>query len=148
MNIFLDTSALAKRYVKEPGSKEVDDLFFSFAREVFVSTLSFVEFAAAIGRKLRNKEMAKRSAQRALRELETDWYNLFTRVPLSDTLAESAASLAVQYSLKGADAVHLATAVEVHADLFVAADNRLITVAEKVGIKSYNPEEGPFQYDV
>jgi len=50
--------------------------------------------------------------------------------------------------LKRAEAIHLATATEVHADLFFAADNRLITVAEKVGIKSYNPEEGPFQRDV
>jgi len=57
-------------------------------------------------------------------------------------------ALAVQYSLKRAEAIHLATATEVHADLFFAADNRLITVAEKVGIKSYNPEEGPFQRDV
>lgn len=145
MKIFLDTSTMAKRYVQEPGSEELDDLLLSVAIEVFVSTLAFPEFAAAIGRKLRNKEILKESAKNAMRELEKDWYGLFTKIPLAETVAESAASMAIQYSLKGADAVHLASAIEIGADLFVVSDNQLISAAKKTGIKPYNPEAGPFK---
>lgn len=145
MKIFLDTSALAKRYVQEPGSDELGALFVSVATEVIISTLAFAEFAAAIGKKLRNKEISKKSGTNAIKELEKDWYNMFAKVPLTETLAESAASMAIQYSLKGAAAVHLASALAVSADLFVASDKNLIIAAKKVGIKPYNPEAGLFQ---
>lgn len=144
MKIFLETSALAKRYVQEPGSEELDNLFVSVVTEVFVSTLAFAEFAAAIGRKLRNKEILEESAANAMRELEKDWHGLYTKIPLTETLAASAASMAIQYPLKGADAVHLASAVAFGADLFVVSDKQLITAAEKIGIKPYNPVAGYF----
>ena len=144
MKIFLDTSALAKRYVHEPGSEEMEDLLCSIATEVYVSTLAFVEFAAALGRKLRNKEIVKASASRAIEEIEKDWYDVFYKISLTDTLAESAASIALKYSLKGADAVHLASAKEINTELFVACDNQLIRAVKKMGINTYNPEAGPY----
>ena len=145
MRIFIDTSALAKRYVQEPGSEELEELILSIATEIFVSTLAFVEFASAMGRKLRNKEMKKAEVGRAVKELEKDWSELFTKIPLEDTLAEAAASIAVEHSLKGADAVHIASAQLMGADLFVASDNKLIAAAKKIGINSYNPESGPYR---
>ncbi|MCK4432102.1 MAG: type II toxin-antitoxin system VapC family toxin [Candidatus Aminicenantes bacterium] len=145
MKILLDTSTLAKRYVQELGSEELEDLFFSVVKEVFVSTLALAEFAAAIGRKLRNKDMLEKSASKAMREFEKDWGGLFKKIPLTEDLAMSAASLAIQYPLKGADAIHLASAIAVGADLFVVSDNMLVSVAEKIGIKTYNPIAGRFQ---
>ena len=145
MRILLDTSALAKRYVQEPGSEELEQLLASITTEVFVSTLVFVQFASAMGRKFRDKEIAKVPASAAIRELEKDWYEVFIKIPLEDTLAETAASIALEYSLKGADAVHLASAKVAGAELFVASDNKLIRVAKKMGINSYNPESGSYK---
>lgn len=145
MRIFLDTSALAKRYVEEPGSKELEDLFASIATEIFVSTLAFVEFASAMGRKLRNKEIEEAKAGEVIRELEKDWFEVFANIPLEDTLAEKAAAIALEYFLRSADSVHLASAQETGAELFVASDNKLIRVAQKMGINSYNPESGPYR---
>jgi len=145
LRIFLDTSALAKRYVEEPGSEELEELLASIATEVFVSTLAFVELASAMGRKLRNKEIEKAKAGEVIRELEEDWFELFVKIPLEDTLAEKAAAIALEYFLKGADSVHLASAQETGAELFVASDNKLIRMAQKIGINSYNPESGPYR---
>lgn len=145
MRIFLDTSALAKRYVQEPGSDELEELFASITTEIFISTLAFVEFASAMGRKLRNKEITKAKVGEAIKELEEDWYGVFTRIQLEDLLAETAAVLALEYSLKGADAVHLASAQVTGAELFVASDNKLIRVAKKMGMNSYNPESGSYK---
>jgi len=146
LRIFLDTSALAKRYVQEPGSGELSGLLTSITSEIFISTLAFVEFASAMGRKLRNKEIAKAKVGEAIKELEEDWYEVFAKIPLEDILAEKAATIALEHSLKGADAVHLASAQVAGAELFVASDNRLIRVAKKMGINSYNPESGPYRY--
>jgi predicted nucleic acid-binding protein len=121
---------LAKRYVQEPGSE--------------VSTLSMPEFSSAIGRKVRDRELLKESAIHALREFEHDWKNLFIKIPLTEKIALSASKLTIQYYLKGADAVHLETAITVDAKLFVASDQQLISVAEKVGLNFYDPTEGEF----
>jgi predicted nucleic acid-binding protein len=145
LKIFLDTSALAKRYVQEGGSEELEELFFSSVKEAFVSTLAFAEFTAAIGKKLRKKEIKEGPASKAIRELERDWDGLFSKIPLTDDLAISAASLAVKYPLTGADAVHLASAAAVDAELFVVSDYPLISAAEKIGIKPYDPAAGPFR---
>jgi predicted nucleic acid-binding protein len=146
LRIFIDTSALAKRYVQEPGSKELEELLTSITSEIFISTLAFVEFASAMGRKLRNKDIAEAKVGEAIKELEEDWYEVFAKIPLEDMLAETAATIALDYSLKGADAVHLASAQATGAELFVASDNKLIRMAKKMGIRSYNPESGPYRY--
>jgi predicted nucleic acid-binding protein len=145
LRVFIDASALAKRYVQEPGSEELEEIFNSVATEIFVSTLSFVEFASAMGRKLCNKEMTKAEVGKAIKELEKDWSEVFAKIPLEDMLAETAAALALEYSLKGADAVHLASANVADAELFVASDKKLIRAAKKTGLNSYDPELGPFK---
>jgi predicted nucleic acid-binding protein len=99
-----------------------------------------------MGRKLRNKEIAKAKVGEAIKELEEDWYEVFAKIPLEDMLAETAAAIALEHSLKGADAVHLASAQIIGVELFVASDNKLIRVAKKLGINSYNPESGPYRY--
>ncbi len=146
MKIFLDTSALAKRYVQEPGSEELEELLTSITPEIFISTLAFVEFASAMGRKLWNKEIAEAKVGEAIKELEIDWYEVFAKIPLEDTLAETAAAIALEHSLKGADAIHLASAQAADAELLVASDNKLIRAAKKLGINSYNPESGSYRY--
>jgi predicted nucleic acid-binding protein len=145
LRIFIDTSALAKRYVQEPGSEELEELFTSIAAEIFISTLAYVEFASAMGRKMRNMEISKAKVSEAIKELEEDWHKVFGKIPLEDLLAETAAAIALEYSLKGADAVRLASAQVTGAELFVASDNKLIRVAKKMGLNSYNPESGSYK---
>jgi predicted nucleic acid-binding protein len=145
VNIFIDTSALAKRYIQEPGSEELDDLFLSVATRVFVSTLALPEFAAALGRKVRDGEILREPAAIALRELEKDWQALFIRIPLTEEIAESAATLATQHPLKGADAAHLATAMATGVSVFVASDQELVRASKKAGLEPYDPSAGSFR---
>ena len=144
MKIFLDTSALAKRYIQEPGSEELENLFCTVVTNVFVSTLAFPEFAAALGRKIRYQEIASEAAANAMEEFEQDWYNLFIKIDLTDTIASSASSLALKYPLKGADAVHLATAISANTQLFVVSDKQLLKVSGELDLKAYDPSKGPF----
>jgi len=56
MIVFIDTSALVKRYAKEKGSEEVDELFQK-GKDVWISQLSIVELLSALHRKAREKEL-------------------------------------------------------------------------------------------
>ena len=145
MKLFLDTSALAKRYIQEPGSEELEELFLSSASDVIVSTLALPEFAAALGRKMRDREIGKSAATKAMIELEQDWNNLFIKIPITDSVALAAASLAIKYPLKGVDAVHLAAAIAAGVSLFVASDQQLIKICTKLDIRSYDPSAGKWK---
>lgn len=65
MKIFLDTSTLAKRYVQEPGSEELEALFMTVATEVSIATLAWPAFTAALARKVRSREIREESAEGA-----------------------------------------------------------------------------------
>lgn len=56
MIVFIDTSALVKRYAKEQGSEKVDGLFQK-ENDVWISQLSIVELISALHRKAREKEL-------------------------------------------------------------------------------------------
>jgi len=144
LKVFLDTSALAKRYFEESGSVELESLFHSVISQAYVSTLAFPEFAAAVGRKLHQKELRKKQAEVVLFEFQKDWRDLFVKIPLDQTTSESAASFIVQFPLTGADAVHLASAEESDAELFIASDTRLLQSAENIGIMTYDPTTGTY----
>jgi predicted nucleic acid-binding protein len=139
---FIDTSSLAKRYVQEPGSEELEEFIRSVVEDIFISTLAIVEFSAAIGRKIRNKDIMENEGANAMQEFEEDWQGWFTKVPITEELAEFASSLAIQHPLKGSDAVHLGSAATSGADLFVTSDVNLLKTAKKIGMQSYNPVTG------
>jgi predicted nucleic acid-binding protein len=142
LRIYVDTSALAKRYVQEPGSEQLQKLFVAEVAEVVVSTLVLPEFGAALARKVRNREIGAKSAASAMAEFEVDWQEIFVKIPLTEEIAESAAKLILAHPLRGADAVHLASAIAFEAELFVASDGQLLKASKKHGIKTYDPSAG------
>jgi predicted nucleic acid-binding protein len=54
--IFIDTSALVKRYAGEKGSEKIDELFHK-EKELWISQLSIIELLSALHRKARDKEL-------------------------------------------------------------------------------------------
>jgi len=60
MKIFLDTSSLFKLYHKEDGTAELEMLFSTVPiTTVFLSEISKIEFASAIWKKVRSKEITE-----------------------------------------------------------------------------------------
>jgi predicted nucleic acid-binding protein len=60
-------------------------------------------------------------------------------VEISEELTWSAGDLAEQHGLRGYDAVHLAAAVLVHADVFSSADRKLCDTASASAFHVANP---------
>lgn len=109
MIAYLDASALVKRYVAEAGSAEVGGLI-DRAAVVGTAIISRAEVAAALAKAVRMALLTRKEGNSALQLLSAEWESL-VRLQMTEILVSRAASLAWDYSLRGYDAAHLASAL-------------------------------------
>lgn len=140
---YLDTSALVKRFVDEPGSERVTRLIL---REgpVAIATVAYAELFAALARKRREGALSDRVYTQLRRAVDRDWEG-HLRIDLRDEVLRRARDLVRRYSLRAYDAVLLASALELKAWLeepvtFVAADPRLLEAARRQRLDTLDPE--------
>jgi len=132
VRIFLDSSALAKRYVEERGCQQVDDLCQE-ASLLAVSVLCVPEIVSALNRRMMEKVLSHEQYVHAQRHLLLD---IEDSVILELTVPVIAATVAVleRNALRAMDALHVACAELWEAELFVSADTRQIAAAKKAGL--------------
>jgi uncharacterized protein len=108
MNLYLDASALVKRYVAETGSPDVARAI----RQAFYTSTSIIsraEVSAALAKAVRLGVLPPRAAKACLTAFHRDWPALI-RVQINELTVVQADSLAWQHGLRGYDAVQLASA--------------------------------------
>ncbi len=108
--LYLDSSALVKRYVQEAGSEAVI-LRFERREAIYTSALSFAEVHATIGRKYRAKELSAGEKQRLVNEFTYDWDFSLIVLELTAHTMLALPALCERYFLKASDAVHLSAAI-------------------------------------
>lgn len=109
MILYLDSSALAKRYLAEEGSADVERLV-TRAERAGSSILARVEVSAALARASRQELLGEPAAARLRLLFAKHWMSLL-RLGLLETTVERAEELAWHHGLRGYDAVHLASAL-------------------------------------
>jgi predicted nucleic acid-binding protein len=107
--LYLDASALVKRYVAEPGTSQVAEAIAE-AEVAGTSLISRAETAAALAKAVRVGTLTREGAASALQALRSEWPNL-VRVQATEMLVARADELAWELGLRGYDAVHLASAL-------------------------------------
>jgi len=138
MNLYLDTSALVKRYVEEHGSEDVLD-WMDLANTIGTGLITRAEIAAAISRAMKMGHLTEQASNRALDRFRKDWTG-FHRIPLNEELITRADFLACQHGLRGYDAVHLAAALIWQEALMLPVtlatyDQELANASKKSGLK-------------
>jgi predicted nucleic acid-binding protein len=138
MILYIEPSALVKRYVVEAGSTEVN-ILMEQAETVGASLLTRVEMASALAKAVRMKKVDAEKAKIAWRDFLSEWPS-FTRLPVSPVLIERASQLAWEFGLRGYDATHFASAHTWQEILgmpitLASYDRELWLVANKVGMK-------------
>lgn len=127
MTLYLDSSALVKRYVAEEGSGEVIAAMARTARWVCCRP-GFVETVRAVGIKAGSEGTSR---------VKADWSALEI-VEVDAGLAERAADLALSHRLRSLDALHLAAALTVpdRGIVFATWDARLHAAARAHGLRT------------
>ena len=148
---YLDSSALAKHYLIESGSRWITELITHTAPARFVSTeLAIVEVVCAITRAERERRISvslrNSLAARSARETRS----VVELIGTSQRILGHASQLALRYPLRAYDAIHLATALRalsetlvmgLPAPIFVSADTNLLAAARAEGLVAENPSE-------
>lgn len=133
MKIFFDSSALAKRYIDEKGSDEVERLCKE-ADNLCVSIICLPEIISALNRLRREKKLNKNqnnSIKNAIVE-DLEDADLYTLTP--QTINYSV-RLLEKYKLRAMDSLHIACALVARPNLFVSSDQRQLAAAQKAGLK-------------
>ncbi|HSB32691.1 MAG TPA: type II toxin-antitoxin system VapC family toxin [Candidatus Sulfobium mesophilum] len=109
MIIYLDASALVKRYVSEAGSREVNALIAG-ASVVGTAAISRAEVSSALAKAVRVRLLSREEAASVLQVFSAEWESLI-RLQLTEVLISRAAALTWEHGLRGYDSVHLAAAL-------------------------------------
>jgi uncharacterized protein len=144
---YLDASAWVKRYYRESGTDSLQDLFAT-EQKLACASLGFIEVMATLARKRKNRDIGSAAFEQKSSELESDWER-FIQIQLSAEAVEFAKVMARRMALRGADAIHLASALILQ-ERFVDEDDRLVLVTSDLELKEageisglivMNPEE-------
>jgi predicted nucleic acid-binding protein len=136
--VYLDASALVKRYVSERGSRETGELSAK-ADVVATSLVSRAEVAAALAKAVRLGIVEPDNGRRAQRAFASQWPDI-AKVPVTEALMSRAEALAWDFALRGYDAVQLASALTwqeaVGAEITLATfDRQLWDAGKRAGIR-------------
>jgi|SRR5215218_2800799 len=129
--LYLDASALVKRYVAEEGSEALIGAMGAAERWA-ICRVGYVETARAVG---------LAAGKPAVSRLDADWPS-FEVVEVDVALAEHAAELTSAEDLRSLDALHLAAALLIFSDELTLAtwDIRLHRAAQSQGLALFPAE--------
>ena len=130
MRLFLDSSALAKRYVAEAGSEKVIRLCAE-ADDIVLSVLCVPELISAFNRLKREGRISSHAYRRLKQELAADMAQA-SLIELSPEVLQQTTRCLERTALRTLDAIHVASAKIALCDLFVSADQRQQDAAQKL----------------
>lgn len=135
--LYVDASALAKLYFREPESEALNALLAG-RRDLVASDLAVTEVVSSLARRRREGAIGSavvRRAQRAmLKHLDAGVFQRAELTPVGHRAAERLLMQMVQVPLRAADALHVALAASVGCAAVVTYDRRLATAAAAIGL--------------
>lgn len=141
--IYLDTAYLAKAYLNEPGSVVVRDFLKNSGETVASSSLARAELAAVFHRHLREGRLDAASHGLILKQYQSDLRsNVWEWLPIEERfwgMIEGCFSeLGDTVFLRGADAIHLVTAIAHGFPEVFTNDRHLLEACDALGLKGRN----------
>lgn len=136
-NLFIDTSALVRRYVHAPG-RDLVIAAMGEADDWCASALARTEVLLAL------RQMAVHARQQAeMWRMARDEWEAFWVVPVDDRCLARAVEIGAEFGLRTVDAIHLAAAHRLPAPVrFLTFDRRQIPAAAALGFDVVSPLAG------
>jgi predicted nucleic acid-binding protein len=148
---YLDASALAKRYVPEPGSAPVHAILDTVPpSRLIVLTISIGEVVSILVRKRNAGIISQAYFDQAMANFETEVMQRadVPKASVTRRLVLGSVPLIIAYSINSTDAVTLKSALAIVRRLraagdelaLVASDQRLLRAAQAEGLLTFDPE--------
>jgi predicted nucleic acid-binding protein len=138
MRVYLDTSALVKRYLPERNS-EAFETYFSELTPAHISRLTLVELRSTFARKRRQARLNPAQEAAAMNEVRIDIQNgLLSVAPSTDADFIEAFRLMDELTtlpLRTLDALHLATASGLGSSVIATADDVMRRAAQQLQLE-------------
>ena len=142
MTTYIDTSVLLKLLVDDEVGGDAAERLWVGSEGLICAEIGYAEARSALAAAHRNARFSTRLFGTAKRELEDLWSQIDV-VVVNTALVRSAGNVAETDQLRGYDAVHLAAALAANAEVFAAADDRLLAAARRHGLATSNPLSPP-----
>lgn len=143
---YLETSALVKLYVQEPGTDVLVRLASRTANHQFaVNALSQVELRSAIRKRERMRDIDAQTASSVLARFERHLQSKYVCQIVTDVVLDAASALIDRHALRAYDSVQLAGCLALRQSsaftppTFVCADKDLLEAAASEGLQVLNP---------
>jgi uncharacterized protein len=143
---YLETSALVKLYVREPGTQSMLRLASTLNGNRFaVLTLSQVEVRSAVRRRERAGDVDSKLAALLLDRFQLHMETRFLRQGITDSLMDSASLMVDRYLLRAYDAMQLAGCLALKIIMagesvtFVCSDQELLEAARSERLATLDP---------
>jgi predicted nucleic acid-binding protein len=137
---YLDTSALAKRYVDEPGSTVVRAVVRK--GRIGVARVTHAELLATLARAWREGLLDEEQRDALFDRVEVDFKELIV-VEVRPAIVRRVRDLVTRHPLRGYDAIQLAAALALRDEGapidFWSADGRLVAAARSEGLRATVP---------
>jgi len=149
LKIYLDSSAIVKRYISEPGSSAVDLVF----DRCWLGELSITTSIWNIGEVLGVFDVRRRRgwlSEDEFRDVLRNFTGEITRLlrlrvleilPVLTSILVDSWSLVLGEHIYEADALQIQTCIYSGSNVLLSADKELINVALRTGIKAVNVED-------
>ena len=132
MRLFLDSSALTKRYVEEAGS-DVVLAQCRAASEIVLSLLAVPEVLSALNR-LRRAQALRPVISRRLKDALLADADEASVIDVTPAVVATAVRCLERTAVRTLDALQIASAVEGGAEVFLSADRRQLLAARVMGL--------------
>ncbi len=110
---FFDSSALAKRFIRETGTALVLNLWRpSAGHAIYAARLTEVEVCAALARRHKSLKLTSDQFHKSVKRLRRDFAERLVVTATTESIVIDALRLAESYALRGYDALQLASALE------------------------------------
>ncbi len=139
-NYFIDTSALFKRYIIEPGTDKLDEIFYK-GGVFYISDVTIIEFISNLKRKI---EVTKELDNSVYKKIKKEFFNDIAlgnlkTVSISSEIIIGAISLLDRSYITPLDSIQLSTALfkmsQNAKTIFICSDKKLSIIAQQNGLK-------------
>lgn len=143
--LFIDTSALAKRYLVEAGTPRISSLTQPAAGNVIiVADVTAVEMSSLLARRVREGTLPQPSATLLVNVFLLHTESEYVSVPLDSHVLVQARALVGRHPLRTLDAIQLASAQRASTILgepitFITSDRNLLAAASAEGLPTDDP---------